>query len=82
MEIDSDMRNRIFNNTMHPIRLVQPTRLLNKRYSRVGCKEIVISMRKDREVKPIGKVEGNVRKEKPVRKSIGGNEGEVDDYQD
>ena len=39
-------------------------------------------MRKDREVKPIGKVDGNVRKEKPVRKSIGGNEGEVDDYQD
>ena len=39
-------------------------------------------MRKDQEVKPIGKVKGNVRKEKPVRKLIGGNEGEVDDYQD
>ncbi|MCJ1345659.1 hypothetical protein MMC31_003867 [Peltigera leucophlebia] len=37
---------------------------------------------KDREVKPIGKVNGNVRKEKPVRKSIGRNKGEVDDYQD
>ena len=82
MEIDSNMRNRILNNTMHPIRLVQPTRLLNKRYSRVECKEIIISIRKDQEVKPIGKVNGNVRKEKPIRKSIGGNKDEVDDYQD
>ena len=82
IEIDSNMQNRILNNTMHPIRLVQPTRLLNKRYSRVGCKEIVISMRKEQKVKPIGKVDGNVQKEKPVRKLIGGNEGEVDDYQD
>lgn len=42
--------------------------------------EIVIFMKKNREGKPIGKVDGNVRKEKPVRKSIGGNEGEVDGY--
>ena len=82
MEIDFDMRNRIFNNTMHPIRLVQPTRLLNKRYSQVGCKEIIILIRKDQEVKPIGKVDGNIQKEKLVIKSIDGNESEVDDYQD
>lgn len=82
MEIDADMQNRIFNNTMHPIRLVQPTRLLNKRYSQVRCKEIIILMRKDQEVKPIGKIDRNIRKEKLVRKLIGGNKGEVDDYQD
>ena len=28
-------------------------------------------MKKDQEVKPIGKVEGNVQKEKPIRKLIG-----------
>ena len=82
MEIDSDMQNRILNNTMHLIRLMQPTRLLNKKYSRVECKKIVISMRKDQEIKPKGKVDRNVRKEKPVRKSIGGNESKIDDYQD
>ena len=82
MEIDSNMQNKILNNIIHPIKLVQPTRLLNKRYSCIGCKEIVILMRKDREIKPKRKVDGNVRKEKPVRNLIGGNKGEIDDYQD
>ena len=56
-------------NTLYPIRLVLSTRPLNKKYSWVGYKEIIILMRKDREVMPLGKVDGNVRKKKPMKMS-------------
>lgn len=39
-------------------------------------------MKKDQKEKSIGKVNENVWKEKSVRKSIGRNKAEVDDYQD
>lgn len=54
---------------MHLIKVVLSTKLLNKKYSQIGCKEIIISMRKDQEVKPIRKVNRNVQKEKPMRMS-------------
>lgn len=37
-------------------------------------------MRKEREVKPIRKVDRNVLKEKPVGKSIDGNKDEIKNY--